>query len=990
MDPRSISIPVVTGGDTATDPKLVNGPTIIDNGRYVAARGTLEKRHGWTEISGNSGYRRFFEYLGLPCVLSTDQFGLPRSTTWDGTAVSASHNGLYDAEYLQIPEDGSATGRRVCIAECQYFTVYCDLPGSGVVNLRALYPNGVRSNLNQQLTPVQSLVSLQRVSATQITAVWIEGTSVKHAKIEWSAGSIVYTAASGVYTCSGTNPYLDTQIVGTSVYVLTKASSGAAQIHEISSGYTGASAPSSRFTGTNTTSVNGGLCVMDNGTHVGWGCAYSDGTVRGGLINGGSTVYAETLIMSAPTALSSTNQCLVIPDGVTSTVVRFYHSYCSNTTTNHQSIRSATLSAGPTASTTSHYIGNSHFAAKPFLDRGTICLPFVTSRLDSVVGDTFFLIRGTSLAAYGVIDATATLDSGNTTSCYPTCDNQSSSFYQIPVRYLNAAPTGSKTGALYSTKICRFRNEVQYSGEVALTSFSDFAVLGTASPSFVAGLQAYTLPFFTLPSNCKAVQSGSGTSKTSGAVYRYAILYAGYDGANRYWRSAPFLSESTLKVTTSGVFDVTLTVTNPPLFPSWAKVEIYSTQANGDVFYYLGQLSLSDFDDTSTFTDNITDANRTLGRTLYTTDLTLENDTIPAHRVASQYQGRYFFVPRAAEYTTVNYTSIVEDGAGLDFNRVFSLTVPQDGGRITALVPHLDKLFIFKERRIFALEGTGPSPQGRGSTYQIATLISDGIGAKTQRLTAATPAGILFQAIDKQFYLLSDSLSLRPISKPMQHWTDTQTFKSISVLPDLGIILCLTSDGSRSIVYDYVAGVWSTYTNYQGVDGLALPRWSDPSLYDFYHLTSSGDIRLDVRGQYFDDVDTVIPLRYTSGFFTPWGLGNSGGVHRVLLIGQNLDSPTLSIKTRYDGSAVYYSTDTFSLSGHPEAESSEAYADAPDAGAIEQMFLEFGPPKIFCDSFGISISDSGASKGWSLSGIILEVSRESSGAARRPVNRRFT
>lgn len=286
-------------------------------------------------------------------------------------------------------------------------------------------------------------------------------------------------------------------------------------------------------------------------------------------------------------------------------------------------------------------------------------------------------------------------------------------------------------------------------------------------PRQLAGDQCYEAGFpLRLPQIRLTVTAGGSSSNTVGSRTVYAC-WAYTDGAGQVHRSGATSATATLANTT----DYIATAVEPPWFSERPdgdlRIEVYCTGPNpetddpahlqatvapdfttGHTTYNVGQ-SAAIVTDTDTlyiledefahFTPNADGGIAALGRRIWAAD----RDTVYGSLLTLPNQG-----------TTWN-----DEGS-------LSATLPAGAGRIVAIEGLDDKLVIFCERGIYALQDGGPDNAGQGPDIAFPVRLSD-LGCAGPRATCTTDRGVCFVApldsTDAQRggpWLLDRSLSL--------------------------------------------------------------------------------------------------------------------------------------------------------------------------------------------------------------------------------------
>lgn len=147
-------------------------------------------------------------------------------------------------------------------------------------------------------------------------------------------------------------------------------------------------------------------------------------------------------------------------------------------------------------------------------------------------------------------------------------------------------------------------------------------------------------------------------------------------------------------------------------------------------------------------------------RSLYTTATggdELEAVPTPAFLSLCSTQARLWGL-NAEDRLDVWYTKPIALGYAPEFNDTLRVRVPQDGGPGVAIAAMDDKVVVFKQSKIFVIEGEGGDAAGNGSSLRTPRLVSSDVGCVSVESVVEGPFGIVFMS-QRGFMLLGRDLT---------------------------------------------------------------------------------------------------------------------------------------------------------------------------------------------------------------------------------------
>tara|TARA_Y100000310_G_scaffold335286_1_gene416902 strand:- start:49 stop:3036 length:2988 start_codon:yes stop_codon:yes gene_type:complete len=451
----------------------------------------------------------------------------------------------------------------------------------------------------------------------------------------------------------------------------------------------------------------------------------------------------------------------------------------------------------------------------------------------------------------------------------------------------------------------------------------DALIIPNSMPYTFDGEDLVELGYLHVPEsfNCTLGAAGNLTG-----VYFYRLTYRWRDKYHRLHESAP---SPAVGVTGGNPAGNRVGVNLLPYLNHTRRgdveVVLWRTKGNGSTYYRLFTFSNVVTQDTrAVYTDNIIDT--ALGaETLYTTGNILENIQPPASKVLCQHQNHLFFVDDENPGTRIFYSKYLSSGIAVEMTDTLSLSIPPEGGDITAIISFLDRLIICKETLIYYASGKGRSDTGTGYGYSDPVLLSETIGCTEQRSMVRIPDGIIFRAKDG-IYTLTKKLAVSPIGKPVLFYVDPQTKRSGADLTIVRavvqerrhVVVFFTSDGD-ALIYDYLYGRWAQWTNHMATDGCQAGNLL------FWKVAATDKAWIEDQSTFEDDgafyvldLQTAYLTLLVGGIQVAW---------KILLGGQNIAPHTFNFQAMYDEEPTWTDTQEFLASALTTYDVNAHYGD---------------------------------------------------------------
>lgn len=493
--------------------------------------------------------------------------------------------------------------------------------------------------------------------------------------------------------------------------------------------------------------------------------------------------------------------------------------------------------------------------------------------------------------------------------------------------------------------------------------------------------------FFMFPENVAApTLTATGGSMVPG-TYQMTFVWAWDDNQGSTHRSAPMVPISfthpagtstnraafvvpTLRITQKqDGADVTKSRTN-------IRLEAYSTEANGTVFYktphqaqsVLAPVYNTVASDTVAFERTVADTSITSNELLYTTGGVLENICPPAASLISAGKDR-LFLSGLEDPTLTWYSKRMQDTEGVAFHDLQTIRSAQDGGDITAQAFMDDKLVTFKHDAICIVSGDGPDDTGGSNTFTESVLVTTDVGCSNPDSIAVIPDGLVFQSA-KGIYILSRALQAGYIGAPVESF-NSQTITAATLLEDKNQVRFVCSDGN-ALVYDYFFRGWTTFTNHEGLSACLFDS-------TYHYLRANGDVFRETEDFYKDDTREISMLMETA-WLKFGGIQGYQRARRVAFLGEFHSDHMLEVSIAYDyqpfEETFHYFDPASALYSTTYGEDSP-YGEGTPYGGTGDLVYQFrhhlGKQK--CQAIKFRIRDIGSkiNRAYSLTSLAMEV-----------------
>lgn len=418
----------------------------------------------------------------------------------------------------------------------------------------------------------------------------------------------------------------------------------------------------------------------------------------------------------------------------------------------------------------------------------------------------------------------------------------------------------------------------------------DSTLLAGSVPAITDGNSIHSINFGAIPE----VSFLSNMSKTAGALNAYYRLYWEYISPTGEVERSTFGASIAFEGVTAASF-IEVVVPTSLVFKPYRVVAFAST--DGVNFYRHAESDPIDRFTTYSVSDMYVTLD--LGRvdTISTNtelDLTfnsgaLDAAPVPPIKLAAYGKNRLFYV--AAGENIVRYTNPKVVGSGFVFNEALQISIPAEGGKITALLAGEDYLWVFKQRAIFYIRGQGPNSLGAGEPFGYPQMISGNIGAESSHAVTRLPSGVLCKS-DKGWYRINSGLGIEYAGVGVKAYDD-ETIVCKGELPDEHLYLFATPN--RTLVYHALLGEWTTYD----ITPSSMGRYKDKLVF------------LDGETIYIQDTTTgasngvQTPVDIETGWIDLSGVMGYARASRYGIMGKVTGNVDLRIRVAYDGEDTY-------------------------------------------------------------------------------------
>lgn len=320
---------------------------------------------------------------------------------------------------------------------------------------------------------------------------------------------------------------------------------------------------------------------------------------------------------------------------------------------------------------------------------------------------------------------------------------------------------------------------------------------------------------FTVPPDNISIDCISSGGSISSGTYIYYVTWFWTDSLGNDYESAP--SPPVVAVFSSGSSN-SVKLGLPVLAPTNKRnisLRVYRSDSSlgGNEAFLVANIAAPTAIDTTIIDTTATGSKPNV--TLYTQNgAVLDNLAPPPSMILWTNNNRIWCIDSENEETTIEYSKTASSGTGINFSTgSLDLIIDSKDGPITGASPMDEKTVIFKQSGICYFIGDGFNDSGTGSTISNIQFIPSDVGCNSSKSVILYPAGIIFKT-DKGIYELNRGVQTSYFGMAVEAY-NSQNITASLIVPSRNQIRFLTSSGF-SLLYDYVMGQWSVFTNHTG------------------------------------------------------------------------------------------------------------------------------------------------------------------------------
>lgn len=403
------------------------------------------------------------------------------------------------------------------------------------------------------------------------------------------------------------------------------------------------------------------------------------------------------------------------------------------------------------------------------------------------------------------------LGAGFVTGSNPIVPTLSSNMDAVPTETQNAVYLGS------CHLIFDFNHPDAYQSVVQ----QDTLVLNGGIISMYDGSRVSELGFNLDPDNVSVIPTASGGSYATGTLI-YFVTYEWIDANGNLYESAPSpgVEVKFSSGTTNGVTVLFQIYSLTQKTNVTAKVWRSDSAQGGNIAYLVAVATntVVSGHNYAAITDDLSSANAALNQTLYTkAGAILANLSPVPSMILWTNNTRLWALDAENPETTLEYTKTASSGLGISFSTgLLEYLIDSRGGTVSGVSPMDEKTVVLKQKGLGFFIGDGATDGGTGPTLTPFQFIPSDCGCSNSKSVLLFSKGILFRASNNLgIFMLSRGLELGYFGEAVEAY-NSQDIQSAKLVANRNQIRFLTSSGS-SLLYDYVMGQWSVFTNHAGL-----------------------------------------------------------------------------------------------------------------------------------------------------------------------------
>jgi len=631
-------------------------------------------------------------------------------------------------------------------------------------------------------------------------------------------------------------------------------------------------------------------------------------------------------------------------------------------------IRKSDITIGGTVSGTGVFLRSVSLCSKAFIFSG---IKYVATVYDSALQPTIFLANGSGVVVAKVAHQLAGGTVVNNMLANMITNDGLNYHFAITKKDLLDAVSGTvytQTGV--SDAMITFNNDNSFQDSQLANNLH---VTGGIIQMY-DGVSFVEHSFNYYPENFTVAETGTGNMEAGSR--QYIVTYEWFDNFGQIHRSTTsvpvtFVSTGNNKQNTLTI--PTLRLTEKKGSRSPVQCVVYRTTVNGSIFYqvssYVTNPTYNDTTvDTVTFVDNVSDVSLVGRPLLYTTGGVMDNTQSESTNLITNVRGRIFYVPAENPYA-YNYSKAISANLPVEFYDQQAFEIDRRGGRITAITALDDKVVFFKENAIFYMIGEGPDATGAQNDYGEPQLITTDGGCVDSSSVVSMPLGLMYKS-NKGIYLLNRGLNIEYIGKDVEAW-NSNTIYSATLMSNRNQVR-FALDNGVVLVYDYLVGQWSTFTNHKYL--FDATNWRDKYVY----IRTDGKVWLENEG--YSDNGSPIVMKIVTSWFSLAQFEGFQRIYKALVIGNYASKHKLVMSVAYDFNPYEASSvvvDAYSLMNVPNYGDVSPYGSEVVYGGNYPLYqFRYQVPRQKCEAIQFTFYDSQSDtvgEGYQLSGLAIEV-----------------
>ncbi len=413
--------------------------------------------------------------------------------------------------------------------------------------------------------------------------------------------------------------------------------------------------------------------------------------------------------------------------------------------------------------------------------------------------------------------------------------------------------------------------------------------------------------------------TGTGTGGGPGVGTRsYCVVWSWADNNGFLHRGAP---SNVVSITTSDN-PICVVARCPQLTNRECKsviAELYGTTNAGTTFYKIpvsdiatqyaqaafkkGNLNVS-FQVDLNFADSIIVSNEIL----YTDGGILANNSIGACKAVSVFKNRVVVAGLVKNY--VNYSKTAQNNSPISFAEPLFLATDNDGQEVTVAKALDDKLVVFREKGIVAYAGDGANDLGTGISFSQPITVASDVGNIIPNAVELTPTGLWFRS-SMGIGMISRGLEVSYPGEAVKDFNSFTISRAQILREDKKVreIRFFLQDSPNCIVYNYLKGKWTVFTQSGGDDACL---WQGAMM----RIGNDGVVYQEMQNTFKDvgsAVETYNPLLETA-WLKVKNMQDFQRVYRAIILGALKSPHNLTYKIYYDYDLTNFDSYTFASS----------------------------------------------------------------------------